>query len=290
MVGHDAVSITTAVHRASVGVISNLHWFFVKISGSPALLKQVKTIPQLVLPAEPNRRTSPEVLIVEGAASRGSFVRQSRICDCVEMPMSLRLLGRKHDSKKKKDKDEDALKLIHGNLHRFQTDDNYSAFSSNRVEKLINSKNLPALKALGRFEGGLRTNLKSGLSLDEIVLDGAVRSEGATSGADKNTATFQPSALERSTTARTGPVAYSDSFNNRLRVFKDNPKLESNSKLPLGPKFVVKFDRNEGAWVDWVEYAIILAIVSKVGARNDWQKERIFVSLNKKVLFDAFAD
>jgi len=287
MVGHDAVSITTAVRRASVGVISNLHWFFVKISGSPALLKQVKTIPQLVLPAEPNRRTSPEVLIVEGAASRGSFVGQSRISDCVEMPVSLRLLGRKHYSKKKKDKDEDALKLIHGNLHRFQADDNYSAFSSNRVEKLINSKNLPAL---GRFEGGLRTNLKAGLSLDEIVLDGAVRSEGATSGADKNTATIQPSALERSTTARTGPVTYSDSFNNRLRVFKDNPKLESNSKPPLGPKFVVKFDPNEGASVDWVEYAIILAIVSKVGARNDWQKERIFVSLNKKVLFEAFAD
>jgi Ca2+-transporting ATPase len=49
----------------------------------------------------------------------------------------------------------------------------------------------------------------------------------------------------------------------------------------------VKHNPDEGASVDWVEgVAIIVAIVIVVivGAGNDWQKERQFVKLNKKVL------
>jgi len=125
MVGHDVVSITTAVLRASLDVISNHDWIFGKISECSALFKQMKTIPQLVLPADSNRQ-SPEALIIDGAAFRGISIGQSRISECVEMSVSPRFPRGKHHSEKQKDEDEDALKPEHGNQHRFQADDNLS--------------------------------------------------------------------------------------------------------------------------------------------------------------------
>jgi Ca2+-transporting ATPase len=55
--------------------------------------------------------------------------------------------------------------------------------------------------------------------------------------------------------------------------------------LGLYQTFGVKHEPGE-AKVDWVEGVAIIAaivIVVVVGAGNDWQKERAFVKLNKKV-------
>jgi len=53
----------------------------------------------------------------------------------------------------------------------------------------------------------------------------------------------------------------------------------------LDQKFVVKLKPNKDASVDWVEKAsIVVAVAAVVGAGNDWQKERQFFKLNKKVL------
>ncbi|KAF8253797.1 calcium ATPase [Wilcoxina mikolae CBS 423.85] len=206
--------------------------------------------------------------------------------------------------------DEDPLRPDPGNLHEFQVEDNKFAFSPGQLGKLINPKNLPALKALGGIEGlekGLRTDLRAGLSLDETILDEVVTFEEATSCS--NRATFQTSASMRKATEHAA-AKHSDSFKDRLRVFKENRLPEKKSKslfelmwialmdkvllllsaaalisLALGLYQTFGMKHHEGPSVDWVEgVAIIVAvvIVIVVGAGDDWQKERQFVKLNKK--------
>ncbi|KAF8249298.1 calcium-translocating P-type ATPase [Wilcoxina mikolae CBS 423.85] len=275
----------------------------------------------LAPPIETIRPTSPEkfLAVPGGTSSRSNSLDQSPSSDggetLVPPPSSE---GKRHSDKEEEEEDEDPLRPDPGNLHEFQVEDNKFAFSPGQLGKLINPKNLPALKALGGIEGlekGLRTDLKAGLSLDETILDGAVMFEEATGGVDKNAAPFEPAPPGRSATAGTGLVTtarHTDSFKDRLRVFKDNRLPERKSKsllelmwialmdkvllllsaaavislaLGLYQTFGVQHDPNEGASVDWVEgVAIIVAIVIVVvvGAGNDWQKERQFVKLNKK--------
>lgn len=275
-------------------------------------------MPQLAPPADTIQPSS--LLTVPGGSSRGTSLDQSPSSDGGETLVPPRSSEGKRHSDKEEEEDEDPLRPDPGNLHEFQVEDNKFAFSPGQLGKLINPKNLPALKALGGIEGlekGLRTDLKAGLSLDETTLDGTVTFEEATGGVDKNAAPFEPSAPGRSATAGTGPVTAqrrSDSFKDRLRVFKENRLPERKSKsllelmwialmdkvllllsaaavislaLGLYQTLGVKHNPDEGASVDWVEGVAIIvaiAIVVIVGAGNDWQKERQFVKLNKKVL------
>lgn len=215
--------------------------------------------------------------------------------------------------------DEDPLKPDPGTETDFQVDNNVFAFSPGQLSKLNSPKNIAALRALGGIEGlaiGLRTDLKAGLSLDETTLEGTVSFADATGGANKFAVAPDPSVPKRVNTVAAKPAAarlHPDSYKDRLRVFGDNrlPERKSQSllrlmwitlndkvllllsgaaaiSLALGlfQTFGVKHDPNEGAPVDWVEGVAIMvaiAIVVIVGAGNDYQKERQFVKLNKKV-------
>ncbi|OJJ49724.1 hypothetical protein ASPZODRAFT_128236 [Penicilliopsis zonata CBS 506.65] len=79
--------------------------------------------------------------------------------------------------------DEDALKPDPGREAEFEVQDNKFAFSPGQLNKLFNPKSLGAFHALGGLRGlekGLRTDIRSGLSIDESTLDSIVGFEEAT--------------------------------------------------------------------------------------------------------------
>ncbi|GIK02855.1 hypothetical protein Aspvir_006917 [Aspergillus viridinutans] len=212
--------------------------------------------------------------------------------------------------------DEEALKPDPGREAEFQVEDNRFAFSPGQLNKLLNPKSLGAFHALGGLQGlekGLRTNLRSGLSVDETTLEGTVSfKEVASSGAqntipkaDSETPNQGPPARSNTAPAKRHDNAFSD----RKRVYGLNKLPEKKPKSMLELAWIAYNDKvlilltvaaiislalgiyqsvtaTDGeARVQWVEgVAIIVAIVIVVvvGAANDWQKERQFVKLNKK--------
>ncbi|GLA67502.1 ATPase, Ca transporting, plasma membrane [Aspergillus tubingensis] len=168
-----------------------------------------------------------------------------------------------------------------------EVENNKFAFSPGQLNKLISPKCLGALGAfrgLRGLEEGLRTDLRSGLSLDETVLDGTVGTDGV-----EGLAVKQPQ----------------DRFVDRRRVFGINKlpkkKLKSiwelvwiayNDKvlILLSIAAVVSLavgipQSVRGTGVEWVEGAaiiVIIIVIVAVGAANDWQKERQFAKLNQK--------
>jgi Ca2+-transporting ATPase len=212
--------------------------------------------------------------------------------------------------------DEDALKPDPGTEADFEVEDNKFAYSPGQLNKLINPKSLAAFHALGGLAGlekGLRTNKNSGLSVDELRLDGSVSFEEAVKAGTDAEENFGK--LKR--TATSGSMsrardATDDAFFDRKRIYKDNRLPEKKAKtiwqlawiayndkvlilltvaavvsLALGIYQTVQppVGEEHEARVEWVEgVAIIIAIliVVVVGALNDYQKERQFVKLNKK--------
>jgi P-type Ca2+ transporter type 2C len=210
--------------------------------------------------------------------------------------------------------DADALKPDPQNEAEFQVEDNKFAFTPGQLNKMINPKSLEAFYALGGLAGlekGLRTDRYSGLSVDEVALDGVISFDDAV-GARSTEKEFET--VKRTTTSGTmGTPAEvtSESFSDRKRIFKDNRLPQKKTKtiwelawiayndkvlilltaaavvsLALGIFQSVRPHTGEaGANVEWVEgVAIVVAIliVVVVGAANDWQKERQFVKLNKR--------
>ncbi|EXJ58916.1 Ca2+-transporting ATPase [Cladophialophora yegresii CBS 114405] len=212
--------------------------------------------------------------------------------------------------------DTDALTPDPGTEEDFKVENNPFAFSPGQLNKMINPKNLAAFHALGGLGGlekGLRTNRHSGLSVDEVGLEGSVDfREAVQAGAE---AVQHYGTVKRTTTGMslTAPAKTSDnSFADRKRVFKDNRLPEKKAKtfwqlawiayndkvlillsvaavisLALGIYQTVNPAPSEEheAKVQWVEgVAIMVAIfvVTFVGALNDYQKERQFVKLNRK--------
>ncbi|KAJ6145465.1 ATPase P-type K/Mg/Cd/Cu/Zn/Na/Ca/Na/H-transporter [Penicillium chermesinum] len=164
---------------------------------------------------------------------------------------------------------------------------------------------------------GLRTDVRSGLSMDETTLDGTVAFEDAVASDSTSKSASAKSPLP-TTTVTEGPSTPAsptssdtdEKFADRRRVFGTNKlperKLKSiwelawiayNDKvlilltiaaiisLAVGiPQSLHPADPDEPG-VEWVEgLAILVAIiiVVVVGAANDWQKERQFAKLNKK--------
>ncbi|KAK2027174.1 calcium-translocating P-type ATPase [Colletotrichum zoysiae] len=191
----------------------------------------------------------------------------------------------------------------------FIVPNNPFAFSPGHLNKLLNPKSLSAFQALGGLYGiekGLQTDLKSGLSLDEVAVRGHVSFEEATG--HKEPTFVAPGAQPSATTSH----ANSNGFTDRTRVYGRNVlpakkattlwKLMWNAyndkviilltvaaviSLALGlyETFGAEHDPAEGQPVDWVEGVAIIAailIVTLVGSLNDWQKERAFVKLNAK--------
>ncbi|KAH7115960.1 hypothetical protein B0J11DRAFT_443721 [Dendryphion nanum] len=207
---------------------------------------------------------------------------------------------------------KDALRPDPGTEADFEVQNNPFAFSPGQMGKLLNPKSLGAFHALGGLSGierGLRSDRKSGLSVEEQSWSDAVTFEDATT--PKATYTSGKSGHELGHADTTPATTGKESFSDRIRVFADNRLPERKPKsifelawiayndkvlllltgaavislaLGLYQTFGVTHKPGE-AKVEWIEgVAIIVAIVIVVvvGAGNDWQKERQFVKLNKK--------
>ncbi|KAH8665938.1 hypothetical protein BGZ60DRAFT_378380 [Tricladium varicosporioides] len=219
--------------------------------------------------------------------------------------------------------DLEALTPDPGTEADFQPEDNNFAFSQGQLNKLINPKSLAAFYAVGGLAGlekGLRTDRRSGLSLDEGDLDGTVsfdealaaarKASPASSDDKKAPITRVDSKESRSSLARRTPPADS-AFYDRKRIFSDNrlPVKKGKSLLELmwityndkvlillsiaaaislavglyqtfGTKHDPEHPKIE--WVEGVAIIVAIVIVVVVGSLNDYQKERQFVKLNKK--------
>ena len=209
--------------------------------------------------------------------------------------------------------DEDALKPDKDTEADFEVDDNRFAFSPGQLSKLFNPKSLAAFHALGGLRGlekGLRTDCRSGLSVDEKHLEGVVSFEEAKNADGEGSEDMLGPGVTRTATSATHlRMRETDSYFDRKRIFKDNQLPEKKAKsifelawLAYNDKVLIlltvaavvslalgiyqSITSTDGeAHVQWVEgVAIIVAIVIVVvvGAANDWQKERQFVKLNKK--------
>lgn len=198
----------------------------------------------------------------------------------------------------------DALNPDPRNEKDFQVENNKFAFSPGQLNKMQNPKSLAAFQALGGLRGlerGLRTDLTSGLSIDETHLEGLVSFDEATSP-EKCPEKQQP------TQTLETPTADAESqFYDRLRVFSQNrlPARKSTGFLKLlwmayNDKIIILLTiaaivslslgiyetTSSGSGVDWIEgvaICVAILIVTIVTAANDWQKERQFAKLNKRV-------
>lgn len=179
----------------------------------------------------------------------------------------------------------------------FIVKNNKFAFSPGQLNKMINPKSLAAFTALGGLDGlarGLRTDLATGLSLDEISLQGQVTIDGVshTSFDDKD-----------------APASGVDEtpFSDRVRVFGKNklPDQKTNGFFKLlwiayKDKIIILltiaavvslalgvYEALSGgpkiSWIEGVAICVAILIVTVVTAANDWQKERQFAKLNRRV-------
>ncbi|TEA20355.1 Calcium-transporting ATPase 2 [Colletotrichum sidae] len=213
-------------------------------------------------------------------------------------------------------KDESALAPDKGSEGDFKAENNPFAFTPGHLNKLFNPKSLSAYYALGGLVGiekGLRSDRKSGLSSDEIHLDGYVSFSDAT-GHVRSSGDFKEGAAQQETPAHNlGSHGKNDDegFFDRKRVFKDNRIPEKKGKsllelmwityqdkvlmlltaaaivsLAIGIYQTVGLPHAPGEpkveWVEGVAIVVAIAIVVIVGSLNDYSKERQFAKLNKR--------
>lgn len=193
----------------------------------------------------------------------------------------------------------------------FRIDDNRFAFSPGHLNKMQNPKSLAAFYALGGLQGleqGLRTDLSAGLSVDEGRLEGSVAFQQVAPPLDSKDPPTNKSSHEANRTVAM-PISTRDGapFEDRTRVFSQNrlPARKSTSFLKLlwtayNDKIIILLTIaaivslslgiyetvDGGTGVDWVEgvaICVAILIVTIVTAANDWQKERQFAKLNKRV-------
>lgn len=207
------------------------------------------------------------------------------------------------------------------NKSDFHVTENRFAFTPGHLNKMQNPKSLAAFHALGGLHGlerGLRTDLYAGLSVDEGRLEGTVGFDEVTRSSipDKHfpIAKMQPGNNSPATapTLGSGGTAFED----RIRVFGQNrlPPRKSTGFLKLfwiayNDKIIILLTIaavvslslgiyetvGGGTGVDWVEgvaICVAILIVTIVTAANDWQKERQFAKLNRRVsrAFFPFGD
>ena len=265
-------------------------------------------------------------LAVPGTRSRGNSIETPSSEGDVTLVPGQRVISGTATAGKSLHEDEDPLRPYKPDDPEFIVEDNTFAFTPGQLGRLYMPKNHAALKALGGLRGleiGLRTDRRAGLSLDETSLDGRVTFEQAVNhqasdGGEPGSREAPLAPTATNGTARVGDLK-SDAHKERKRVFKDNRLPVKKTKnifqlmwiafldkvllllsgaagislaLGLYQTFGGQHKEGEGAKVDWVEgVAIMVAIiiVVVVGAGNDYQKERQFVKLNKKVKSPFFA-
>jgi Ca2+-transporting ATPase len=213
---------------------------------------------------------------------------------------------------------DDPFKVDPAEEHKSHADDNPFAFSPGNLSKLFNPKNLYALRALGGLQGlmvGLRTDLSSGLSLDETSLEGIVNLDEAapsTSSVFLSKIHTSSAATLRSSTSPSPLQASSGCYVDRKRIFGTNRLPEKKSKnllqimwMTFNDKVLIilttvatislilglyqdfgqpeRYGGPKVRWVEGVTIMVAVAIVVIVGSLNDYQKEQQFLKLNKKV-------
>jgi Ca2+-transporting ATPase len=213
---------------------------------------------------------------------------------------------------------DDPFKLDPAEDHISQVEDNPFAFSSGQLYKLFNPKNLKALRALGGLQGlviGLRTDLSSGLSLDETALEGTVdlgRVTLPTSSVFSSKGYRSSAATVWSTTSPSTHHVHSGCYVDRKRIFGTNRLPQKKSKnllqimwMTFNDKVLIiltivatislilglyqdfgqpeRYGGPKVRWVEGVTIMVAVAIVVIVGSLNDYQKEQQFVKLNRKV-------
>lgn len=193
----------------------------------------------------------------------------------------------------------------------FHVDENRFAFSPGQLNKMQNPKSLAAFYALGGLQGleqGLRTDLSAGLSVDEGRLEGSVAFQQVAPSFDTKRQPTNKSSHEANPTVAV-PISTGDGapFEDRIRVFSQNrlPARKSTGFLEFfwiayNDKIIILLTIaaivslsigiyetvDGGTGVDWVEgvaICVAILIVTIVTAVNDWQKERQFAKLNKRV-------
>jgi Ca2+-transporting ATPase len=188
----------------------------------------------------------------------------------------------------------------------FRVDDNKFAFSPGQLNKLLNPKSLAAFHALGGIRGlerGLQTDLDAGLSMDEGEISEYVTYENARKYAISEEV-GQRRHLINPESANGLPFAR---FSDRTRIFGYNLLPEPRKKgflkllwMAYNDKIIILltiaaivslslgiYEALSGqSQVDWIEgLAVCVAIIIVVSATagNDWQKERQFAKLNRRV-------
>lgn len=264
----------------------------------------------------PPKEPSPLFLVVPGSQSRGTSLDapSTEGGDTLVSPHTMM----SHDGTSIHE-DEDPLQPNARDGDEFEVENNVFAFSPGQLGRLFNPKSHAAFRALGGVKGlevGLRTDRIAGLSLDETTHDGEVTFEQAVGsargagGQAKDATPLVPTATNDINTLTDLPK---ETFADRIRVFKDNRLPEKKTKsiwllmwialldkvllllsgaavislaLGLYQTFGVAHLPGEPKldWVEGVAIIVAIAIVVVVGALNDYQKERQFVKLNKKVI------
>lgn len=188
--------------------------------------------------------------------------------------------------------------------------DNKFAFSPGQLNKLLNPKSAHAFYTLGGLKGleyGLQTNLASGLSTIETFLPRTVTIDEARQVAWSNKAIATSSHLQSSIPLPSQPSKDSIQFTDRTRIFGTNalpsaPKKKFHRLLwdAYNDKIIILLTiaavvslalgiyeaasgQSQVDWVEGVAVCIAIAIVVSVTAGNDWQKQRQFGKLNKRV-------
>jgi len=166
------------------------------------------------------------------------------------------------------------------------------AFTHTQLDELFNEKSLSAYQALGGLTGlerGLRTDRRSGLSVDETILDGSAVSTraGQVGGpaeepfADRKYA-FGDNTIPRKESLsilRLMWMAYDDQV-----LFLLTAAAIVSLAIGLYQTFgtVASATNPRIEWVEGVAIIIAIIIIVLVGAANDWERQRQFAKLDKK--------
>ncbi|KAM0811345.1 putative Calcium-transporting ATPase [Seiridium cardinale] len=211
----------------------------------------------------------------------------------------------------------DALTPDPGTEEMFHVRNDKFAFSTGQLSKMLNPKSHQAFYAMGGLAGlekGLRTDLHSGLSVDETTLNGSIAFENvATKGTPKYGTAGDKVPPVKNESAPSTPETTSTpgGFSDRKHAFAENRLPEKKSKtvlqlawqtyndkvlillsivavvslaLGLYQTFGGSYEDGQAKleWVEGVAILVAIILVVAVGTVNDWNMQRQFNQLNKK--------
>jgi Ca2+-transporting ATPase len=196
-----------------------------------------------------------------------------------------------------------------------QVPNNNFAFSPSALHKLLETRSIAFLQALGGIQGlayGIRSNIETGLSVDEDVLDDVITAHAAVTAAQTGgTPKTTPLNHVTPTYHKIIHIGHaSPGYRDRKRVFGENrlPKPHRKSylqlawmafndkliflltasatiSLALGIYEAVVSSGEGGSSLEWVESVTIMVaivVIVLVSATNDYHKNHCFEKLNRK--------